>query len=115
MAILEHPHYASFGYQVTSLYAPSSRFGTPEELKELIDVAHGYGLAVLLDVVHSHASMNVLDGLNMFDGSDHLYFYGGARGRHALWDSRCFDYGSHEVMRFLLSNLRYDLYVNTSR
>lgn len=72
MAIMEHPYYASFGYQVTSFYAPSSRFGTPEDLKELIDTAHGMGLTVLLDVVHSHASKNVLDGLNQFDGTGKL-------------------------------------------
>ncbi|KAJ3414832.1 hypothetical protein HDV05_005989 [Chytridiales sp. JEL 0842] len=107
MAIMEHPYYASFGYQVTSFFAPSSRFGTPEQLKELIDAAHGYGITVLLDVVHSHASKNVLDGLNMFDGTDHQYFHEGGKGRHDLWDSRLFNYGHHEVLRFLLSNLRY--------
>ena len=107
MAIMEHPYYASFGYQVSSFFAPSSRFGTPEELMELIDTSHGLGLTVLLDVVHSHASKNVLDGLNAFDGTDHLYFHEGQKGRHELWDSRLFNYGHHEVLRFLLSNLRY--------
>ncbi|CAO1631674.1 unnamed protein product [Parajaminaea phylloscopi] len=107
MAIQEHAYYASFGYQVTNFFAPSSRYGTPEELKELIDVAHGYGITVLLDIVHSHACKNVLDGLNMFDGTDHLYFHEGSKGRHELWDSRLFNYGSHEVLRFLLSNCRY--------
>ncbi|PWN21992.1 glycoside hydrolase [Microstroma glucosiphilum] len=107
MAIQEHAYYASFGYQITSFFAPSSRYGTPEELKELIDVAHGLGITVLLDIVHSHACKNVLDGLNMFDGTDHLYFHEGAKGRHELWDSRLFNYGSHEVLRFLLSNCRY--------
>ncbi|EPQ59133.1 glycoside hydrolase [Gloeophyllum trabeum ATCC 11539] len=107
MAIMEHAYYASFGYQVTNFFAASSRYGTPEELKELIDTAHSMGLTVLLDVVHSHACKNVLDGLNMFDGSDHLYFHEGAKGRHELWDSRLFNYGSHEVLRFLLSNLRF--------
>ena len=107
MAIMEHAYYASFGYQINSFFAASSRYGTPEDLKELIDTAHSMGLAVLLDVVHSHASKNVLDGLNMFDGSDHLYFHGGAKGRHEQWDSRLFNYGSHEVLRFLLSNLRF--------
>ncbi|KAJ3331317.1 alpha-1,4-glucan branching enzyme [Blyttiomyces sp. JEL0837] len=118
MAVMEHPYYASFGYQVTSFFAPSSRCalgliiqflpkGTPEQLMELIDTAHGYGLTVLLDVVHSHTSKNVLDGLNMFDGTDHQYFHEGGKGRHDLWDSRLFNYGHHEVMRFLLSNLRY--------
>lgn len=107
MAIMEHAYYASFGYQINSFFAASSRYGPPDDLKELIDTAHGMGITVLLDVVHSHASKNVLDGLNMFDGSDHLYFHEGAKGRHQLWDSRLFNYGSHEVMRFLLSNLRF--------
>jgi len=107
MAILEHAYYASFGYQVTSFFAASSRYGTPEELKELVDTAHGMGLTVLLDMVHSHACKNVLDGLNLFDGTDHLYFHEGGKGRHELWDSRLFNYGSHEVLRFLLSNLRF--------
>ncbi|KAI6047508.1 glycoside hydrolase family 13 protein [Pisolithus marmoratus] len=107
MAIMEHPYYASFGYQVTSFFAVSSRYGTPEDLRELIDIAHGMGIIVLLDIVHSHASKNVLDGLNAFDGTDHLYFHEGSKGRHDLWDSRLFNYGSHEVLRFLLSNLRF--------
>ncbi|KAF2146036.1 glycoside hydrolase family 13 protein [Aplosporella prunicola CBS 121167] len=107
MAVMEHAYYASFGYQINSFFAASSRYGFPDDLKELIDTAHGMGISVLLDVVHSHASKNVLDGLNMFDGSDHLYFHEGAKGRHELWDSRLFNYGSHEVLRFLLSNLRF--------
>ncbi|KAJ3086570.1 alpha-1,4-glucan branching enzyme [Physocladia obscura] len=107
MAIMEHPYYASFGYQVTNFFAPSSRCGTPEELKALIDEAHRLGITVLLDVVHSHCSKNVLDGLNQFDGSDHGYFHEGPKGRHELWDSRLFNYGNHEVLRFLLSNLRF--------
>lgn len=107
MAIMEHAYYASFGYQVTSFFACSSRYGTPEELKELIDTAHGMGIVVLLDLVHSHACINVLDGLNQFDGTDHQYFHEGARGRHELWDSRLFNYGNYEVLRFLLSNCRY--------
>lgn len=109
MAIQEHAYYASFGYQVTSFFAASSRYGTPEELMELIDTAHGMGITVLLDIVHSHACKNVLDGINMFDGSDHLYFHEGSRGRHELWDSRLFNYGHHEVLRFLISNLRFYL------
>ncbi|KAI9890128.1 MAG: alpha-1,4-glucan branching enzyme [Vezdaea aestivalis] len=107
MAIMEHPYYASFGYQVTSFFAASSRYGTPDDLKELIDTAHGLGITVLLDLVHSHACKNVDDGLNMFDGTDHQYFHGGVKGQHELWDSRLFNYGSHEVLRFLLSNLRF--------
>lgn len=124
MAVMEHAYYAckylsryfqsvahigtlAFGYQVTSFFAASSRYGSPEDLKELIDTAHGLGITVLLDVVHSHACKNVLDGINQFDGTDHLYFHEGAKGRHELWDSRLFNYGHHEVLRFLLSNLKY--------
>ncbi|RSL61571.1 1,4-alpha-glucan-branching enzyme [Fusarium duplospermum] len=107
MAVMEHAYYASFGYQVNNFFAASSRYGPPEDLKELIDTAHSMGIVVLLDVVHSHASKNVLDGLNEFDGTDHQYFHGGGKGRHDQWDSRLFNYGHHEVMRFLLSNLRF--------
>ncbi|ODQ80896.1 glycoside hydrolase family 13 protein [Babjeviella inositovora NRRL Y-12698] len=107
MAVMEHAYYASFGYQVTNFFAVSSRYGTPEQLKRLVDTAHGLGIRVLLDVVHSHASKNVADGLNRFDGSDHQYFHDGAKGDHPLWDSKIFNYGSYEVLRFLLSNLRY--------
>ncbi|XP_062872486.1 1,4-alpha-glucan-branching enzyme isoform X3 [Trichomycterus rosablanca] len=107
MAIMEHAYYASFGYQVTSFFAASSRYGIPDELKELIDVAHSMGIMVLLDVVHSHASKNTEDGLNHFDGSDSCFFHGGERGEHPLWGSRLFNYSSWEVQRFLLSNLRW--------
>ncbi len=107
MAILEHPYYGSFGYHVSNFYAVSSRFGTPEDLKALIDTAHAMGIAVLLDVVHSHAIQNLNEGLNLFDGTDYQYFHAGDRGRHAAWDSLCFDYSVFEVQRFLLSNLRY--------
>jgi len=107
MAIMEHPYYASFGYQVSSFFAASSRYGTPEALKRLIDEAHGHGLTVLLDLVHSHSANNTDDGLNFFDGSDHLYFHGLPKGRHELWDSRLFNYANYEVLRFLLSNCRY--------
>lgn len=109
MAIMEHAYYASFGYQVTSFYAASSRYGTPEELKQMVDEAHRLGLFVLLDVVHSHASKNVMDGLNRFDGSDSCFFHSGSRGNHDLWDSRLFNYCEFEVQRFLLSNLRWYL------
>lgn len=107
MAIMEHAYYGSFGYQVTSFFAASSRYGTPEDLKYLVDCAHRMGIAVLLDIVHSHACKNTLDGLNEFDGTDHCYFHEGGRGRHDLWDSRLFNYEHHEVLRFLLSNLRF--------
>jgi 1,4-alpha-glucan branching enzyme len=107
MAVAEHPYYGSFGYHVSSFYAVSSRYGTPEELKELIDTAHGMGLLVLMDLVHSHAVKNVLEGLNRFDGTDFQYFHAGARGEHPGWDSLLFDYAKYEVQRFLLSNVRY--------
>ncbi|KAK6620058.1 1,4-alpha-glucan branching enzyme [Polyplax serrata] len=107
MAVMEHAYYASFGYQVTSFFAASSRFGTPDELKELVDTAHASGLYVLLDVVNSHASKNTLDGLNLFDGTDSCYFHSGARGDHQLWDCRMFNFAEYEVIRFLLSTLRW--------
>ena len=110
MAVLEHSYYASFGYHVTNFFAVSSRSGTPEDLKYLIDKAHSLGLRVLMDVVHSHASNNVTDGLNGFDvgqNSQESYFHTGDRGYHKLWDSRLFNYANWEVLRFLLSNLRW--------
>merc|ERR1719376_1457893 len=106
MAVMEHAYYGSFGYQVSSFFAPSSRYGTPEDLRELVDTAHCLGLTVLLDVVHSHACKNVVDGLNRWDGSDAGYFHSGPKGEHPLWDSRLFDYSNWETLRFLLSNLR---------
>lgn len=107
MAIQEHPYYGSFGYQVANFFAVSSRFGTPEELKELIDAAHGLGIRVLLDIVHSHAVSNEAEGLSRFDGTDYLYFHRGERGKHPAWDSRCFNYGKPQVLNFLLSNCKY--------
>ena len=107
MAIQEHPYYGSFGYQVANFFAVSSRFGTPDELRELIDEAHGLGISVIMDIVHSHSVSNELEGLGRFDGSDHQYFYPGERGWHPLWNSRCFDYGRPEVVNFLLSNCKY--------
>ena len=107
MAVQEHPYYGSFGYHVSSFFAPCSRFGTPEDLKYLIDQAHGLKIAVLLDVVHSHAVKNMAEGLNELDGTDYQYFHSGARGDQPQWDSKCFDYGKKEVRQFLLSNTRY--------
>ncbi|PIP35848.1 MAG: 1,4-alpha-glucan-branching enzyme [Desulfobacterales bacterium CG07_land_8_20_14_0_80_52_14] len=107
MAIPEHPYYASFGYQVSSFFAPSSRFGTPEDLKHLIDMAHGQGLTVLMDLVHSHAASNEVEGLSCFDGTEYQYFHQGPHGVHPAWGSRCFDYGKPQVLHFLLSNCRY--------
>ena len=107
MAIMEHPYYASFGYQVTNFFAASSRFGRPEELKKLIDTAHAMGIAVLLDVVHSHACPNTREGINRFDGTDCQFFHEGPRGDHPAWKTKCFNYGKHEVLHFLLSNLKF--------
>ena len=106
MAVMEHAYYGSFGYHVTSFLAPSSRFGTPEDLKSLVDAAHGRGLLVIMDCVHSHACKNSVDGLNELDGTEYQYFHAGARGRHEQWDSRLFDYSKVEVRRLLLSSLR---------
>ena len=107
MAIMEHPYYASFGYQVTNLFAASSRFGTPEELKSLIDTAHGMGIAVLLDVVHSHACINTREGINEFDGTDYQFFHAGPKGDHSAWGTKCFNYDKNEVIHYLLSNLKF--------
>ena len=107
MAVMEHPYYGSFGYHVSSFFAVSSRFGTPEDLKALLDAAHGLGLQVLLDIVHSHAVKNTLEGLNHFDGTEFQYFHAGPRGLHPAWDSLVFDYAKYEVQRFLLSNVRF--------
>lgn len=107
MAIQEHPYYGSFGYHVSNFFAASSRFGTPDELKALIDAAHQAGIAVIMDIVHSHAVKNEAEGLGRLDGSCDLYFYGDSRREHPAWDSLCFDYGKTEVLHFLLSNCKY--------
>ncbi len=107
MAIQEHPYYGSFGYHVSSFFAPSSRFGTPDELKELIDAAHGMGLRVIMDLVHSHAVRNEVEGLGRYDGTPDQFFHHGPRREHVAWDSLCFDYGKDEVTHFLLSNIKY--------
>ena len=107
MAIMEHPYYASFGYQVTNLFAASSRFGTPEELKALVNEAHKLGITVLLDVVHSHASKNTREGICEFDGTVYQFFHDGAKGDHSAWGTKCFNYEKSEVIHFLLSNLKF--------
>ncbi|MBW1898770.1 MAG: alpha amylase C-terminal domain-containing protein, partial [Deltaproteobacteria bacterium] len=107
MGIQEHPYYGSFGYHVSNLFAVSSRFGTPEDLKKLIDAAHTSGLAVVMDIVHSHAVNNEVEGLSRFDGTLYQFFHEGPRGLHIAWDSRCFDYHKHNVLHLLLSNCRF--------
>ena len=107
MAIQEHPYYGSFGYHVSSFFAPSSRCGTPEELKELIDTAHKNGIGVIMDIVHSHAVKNEVEGLGNYCGDPNQFFYPGDRHEHPAWDSLCFDYGKDDVLHFLLSNCKY--------
>ncbi|MBV5313746.1 MAG: alpha amylase C-terminal domain-containing protein [Prolixibacteraceae bacterium] len=107
MAIPEHPYYGSFGYHVSSFFAPSSRFGTPEELKQLVDEAHKMGISVIIDLVHSHAVKNENEGLGKYDGTRWQFFHDGPKGEHPAWDSYCFNYGKPEVLHFLLSNIRY--------
>ena len=107
MAIQEHPYYGSFGYHVSNFFAVSSRFGTPDELKSLIDRAHQMGMRVIIDLVHSHSVKNIAEGLNIFDGTPYQYFHSGNRRNHPAWDSLCFNYGKNEVLHFLLSNCKY--------
>lgn len=107
MAIAEHPYYGSFGYHVSNFFAASSRFGTPEELKDLINAAHNMGIMVIMDLVHSHTVKNTREGLNLFDGTENQYLVGGHEGHHPQWDSKLFNYGKMETIRFLLSNVRY--------
>jgi len=107
MAIQQHPYYGSFGYHVSNFFAASSRFGTPEDLKALIDTAHAAGLTVIIDMVHSHAVRNEAEGLSRFDGTLYQFFHEGSRGYHVAWDSRCFDYSKYQVLHFLLSNCRF--------
>ena len=107
MAVMEHPYYGSFGYQVSNFYAASSWFGKPDDLKYLVNKAHGMGLRVLLDLVHSHAVKNTAEGINMFDGTTWQFFHDGQKGEHPAWGTKCFDYGKTGVLHFLLSNLKF--------
>lgn len=107
MAIAEHPYYGSFGYHVSSFFASSSRFGTPDELKQLVDAAHEAGISVIMDLVHSHAVKNEVEGLGNYAGDPDQFFYPAPRREHSAWDSLCFDYGKNEVIHFLLSNCKY--------
>lgn len=107
MALQEHPYYGSFGYQVSNFFALSSRFGTPDEFKELVDQAHKLGIAVIMDIVHSHAVKNEIEGLSRFDGTYNLYFHDGEKGEHPAWKTRCFDYGKDATLYFLLSNCKF--------
>ncbi len=107
MAIMEHPYYGSFGYQVSSFFAASTWFGRSEDLKYLINKAHAMGIRVLLDLVHSHAVKNTAEGINCFDGTEWQFFHAGTKGDHPAWGTKCFNYGKDEVLHFLLSNLKF--------
>lgn len=107
MAVMEHPYYGSFGYQVSNFFAVSSRFGTPDDFKALVDTAHSMGIAVIMDLVHSHAVTNTIEGLGEFDGTDYQFCHTGGRGSHPDWNTRLFNYGKPEVQHFLLSNIKY--------
>ncbi|BDD11191.1 1,4-alpha-glucan branching enzyme [Fulvitalea axinellae] len=107
MAVMEHPYYGSFGYHVSNFFAVSSRFGTPDDFRRLVNEAHSLGIAIIIDLVHSHSVKNFAEGLNQFDGTEGQYFHPGGRGYHLAWDSMLFNYGKPEVLRFLLSNVRY--------
>ena len=107
MALMEHPYYGSFGYQVSNFFALSSRFGTPEEFKSLVDSCHSSGIRVIMDIIHSHSVKNENEGISRFDGSNFQYFHEGEKGKHPAWDSMLFDYGKSAVLHFLLSNCRY--------
>lgn len=109
MAIQEHSYYASFGYHVTGFFGVSSRSGTPDDFKYLVDKAHSVGIRVVIDLVHSHASNNTMDGVHMMDGTDYCYSHAGPKGYHSGWDSMLFNYSKYEVKRFLLSNLAWFL------
>ena len=107
MGMMEHPYYASFGYQVTNFFAINDRFGTPEDFKRLVDAAHELGISVTIDLIHSHAAKNTVEGIAEMDGTHSLFFHDGARGRHSAWDSCCFDYSKERTLDFLLSNCRF--------
>ena len=107
MAVMEHPFYGSFGYQVSSFFAASSRFGYPDDLKYLVNRAHEMGIRVLLDVVHAHAVGNTLEGINLFDGTSYQFFHDGPEGDHPAWGTKLFNYDKPEVLHFLLSNLKF--------
>ncbi|KAK7287576.1 hypothetical protein RIF29_00857 [Crotalaria pallida] len=107
IGVVEHKDYFTVGYRVTNFYAVSSRYGTPDDFKRLVDEAHGLGLLVFLEIVHSYAAADENVGLSMFDGSNDCYFHSGKRGQHKFWGTRMFKYGDPDVLHFLLSNLNW--------
>jgi 1,4-alpha-glucan branching enzyme len=103
LPIMDHPFYGSWGYQVLGYFAPTSRYGTPQDLMRLIDRLHQHGIGVILDWVPSHFTTDV-HGLAYFDGT-HLYEHADTRqGLHPEWSSLLFNYGRNEVKSFLISN-----------
>ncbi|KAI8557559.1 hypothetical protein RHMOL_Rhmol04G0020000 [Rhododendron molle] len=107
IGLVEHKDYFTIGYRVTNLYAVSSRYGTPDDFKRLVDEAHGLGLLVFLDIVHSYSAADEMVGLSLFDGSNDCFFHTGKRGHHKFWGTRMFKYGDVDVLHFLLSNLNW--------